>query len=729
MRRRGSLLFGLAAVTVLVAGPARAQEGIFAGMQAGLDTAFSSVLTKTTFGSGLVTKTETVQVSPALTLNLNALVYPSLRLSAGGVFEFDTISLSAGDDRGSIRSTIVRSRPFFLLRSTNPIFSPGFGYFRREEEARTARQSRVKLINDEYAGYLGWNPTGGPRSDFQLLRTHTFDASRAFQDVTRTFGSLVSHYSYKNLETYYRGSYLDTDNRFERLQTVQASHAGRVSHSGSAIRRRLSWNATYNINYQNLRVSAPAGGEVTLPVTPFAGLSAASDTPATAKLDPNPALMDGNLTAGAGVNLGVPASPLAARARNIGLDLLTPSEVNRILVWVDREVASEIAASFSWDIYTSSDNVAWRREAMVATAPFGPFENRFQIDFPSVTARYVKVVTKPLSPTAPDASRYPDIFVTELQALLRKAASDVGESVAQTRHLVNADARMRLIDPVLLYYEGSYLLNGPDRRGRITDTLSNGFSLTRAFGRIFSAYARAALETGRQSQGDRVATVANATLTVEPTATFRSSLLYNAQDEKVAGLSNERRSLIVQNSAQVYRGVDVLFGFGWNATTGETGEVTNDRLIDVTTTVAPRQRLSLTLSYEGRSTERSGVFTGAPRSNSQRAYAALAFDPVRTLRLVVSEEVFATTGEQTRTSLDLGVNWVPFPDGTLQFSFATNAALRPLEFGKDRGVVASVRWNLSRRSYVDASYQVARNELVQQRTDSRIFSVRVWLFT
>lgn len=712
----------------LVARPAGAQDGILAGLQKGLDSVFSVVSTTTTSASGTVARTETINVSPALTLNLSTLVYPGLRLTAGGVFEVNLFSTRTGGS--DTRSTITRARPFFLLRSTDPVFSPGFGYFRREERSRTAGQSDVKLVNDEYAAYLGWNPSGGPRSDIQFLRTHTFDGELAFQDVVRNFGSVVSNYTYRGIGAYYRGSLLDSNDRLQRMATRQRSHAGRLSHSGSAVGKRLLWNATYNVNYQSLRTDAGAkGGEVALPLTPFAGLSVVSDTPLTAQLGQNPALIDSNLTAGAGLNLGLPASPAPSRGQNIGIDFLNPTEVNRLLIWVDRELTAPVAASFSWEVYSSTDNLVWRREATIPTAPFGPFENRFQIDFPAITTRYVKVVTAPLSVVVQDASRYPEIFVTEIQAVLRRQATDLSTRVTQTTHLVNADVRMRLLDAPSLYYEGSFLLNGPDRLGRTSDTLSNGVSVNHAFGRMVSLYARGAREQGRQSQGDRVATLTNATLTLQPVPTIRTSFLYTSQDERVAGAANDRRAFIVQNSAQVYRGVDVLVGFGWNAATRESGEVSHDRLANVSATIVPRQRLSFTLSYDGRLTERSGRFVGDPRTSSQRLYASVAFDPLRTVRLVVAEEVFAVTGQQTRTTTDIGVNWSPFQDGTLQFIFASNAALRALEFGRDRSTLGTIRWNVSPRSYIDVSYQRTRMEQIFQTTESNVFSVRVRLFS
>jgi hypothetical protein len=711
---------------VLLSSPASAQ-GIFAGMQKGLETVFSSVSTTTTFASGEVTKTETNNIYPALTLNFDTLIYPSLKLNAGGVFEINFLDLDTNGSQTS--STISRNRPYIQLRSTNPTLAPGVSYFRREERARTTGLTDVKLVNEEYGAYLGWQPEGGPRSDLQFLRTHTFDGARAFQDVTKGFGSLISTYTRGNLGANYRGSYLDTDNQLQRLETRQVSHAGRVSYSDSFISKRLLWNASYNVNYQDLRTAAHGtGGEVALPVNPSAGLATLSDTPVTAKLSGNQFLIDGNLAAGAGIDLGLPTPPADQQSRNIGLDLLNPTEVNRFLIWVDRDLPFEIANSFSWEVYSSSDNIVWKRESIVGAAPFGPFENRFEIDFPGVTARYVKVVTRPLSAVVQDSSRFPDILVTEMQAFLRRRAGEVSSRLSHTTQILNTDVRMRLLDTPSLYYEGFYVYDGPNLAGSSTDTLSNGLSLNQTFGRIFSAYARGAREQGRQQDGYRTATVTNATLTVDPVSTLRSSFLYAGLDERIAGLPRTRRGFFVQNSAQLYQGIDFLFGFGWNATTRETGEIANDRLLNASATIVPRERVSLTFNYDDTTTERSGTFVGSPRSHIRRLYAAVAVDPFRTLHVALGEEVIAVSDQRTRTTFDVNVNFSPFPDGALQFMFASNDALRALEFGKDRSTLGAVRWNISRQSYVDVSYQRTRSEFVFQTTESKIFSVTVRLF-
>ena len=129
-----------------------------------------------------------------------------------------------------------------------------------------------------------------------------WDIEHLRRSLAKDFGTLVSNYSLGNLGAYYRGTYLNTRNELQRLETTQVGHGGRLDYSASWLDKRLLWNATYNVNYQDLRTAAwGSGGEVEFPLTPFAGLSALSDTPLVAKLDENNALTDANLTAGAGV--------------------------------------------------------------------------------------------------------------------------------------------------------------------------------------------------------------------------------------------------------------------------------------------------------------------------------------------------------------------------------------------------------------------------------------------
>jgi hypothetical protein len=185
---------------------------------------------------------------------------------------------------------------------------------------------------------------------------------------------------------------------------------------------------------------------------------------------------------------------------------------------------------------------------------------------------------------------------------------------------------------------------------------------------------------------------------------------------------------MIQNSAQLYTGVDVLFGFGWGFTAQETGEEWRDRILNLSGTIVPREHVSLTFSYDDMATERTGGFVGDPHLHTRRLYAAVAVDPIRTLHVAVGEEVWTTTGQATRTTFIASANWSPFQDGALQFLFGYNEALRDLVFGTERNTLGGIRWNMTRRSYVDVAYQLLRSESVFVLTEGKILSATVKLF-
>lgn len=716
----------LACATLLaVPGVARAQ-GLLEGVRGALDTTVSSsTVTVTNTVTGEVTTTKLENFFPRLTVNTDAMVFPSLRLSTGGVFE--TNALFSPEDGRDTRLT--RLRPYVELRSTNPVFAPGVSYYRRSDRSSTSGFPAFGLVSEDYVAYLGWRPAGLPQTEFQFVRTNTRDDGRETLDTTRDLGTIISRYSYKNLNVHYLGSSLENVDRLHQVENQQTSNAARIDYSQSFLQKRLLWNTTYNANHIDITTRARGeGGEVEMPVFATAGLSLSSDTPVTARLAPNALVSDGNLTAAAGINLGLPTVGADSQARNIGLDFLNPTEVNRLLVWVDRDLPIEISSAFSWEIYSSPDNLLWAREAVVATATFGPFENRFRVDFRSVTARYLKVVVRPLSVTARDASRFPDIFVTELQAMVARPAAEAEQSVERTTQNFNTDVRFRILEGPALYYEGSYWFNDAGTPGTDRHLLSNGVSVNHRFNRMVGAYGRAALEQGELPEGERTALVTNATLTFEPTHTFTGSLLYTGLDESLDDRSNDRHGISLHTSSQVYRGVDVQFGFGWNFLTRETGEELRDRFVNVTASLVPRPNLTMTVSYADTRTARSGAFSDLPEFHSRRTLATVAYDPVRSLHLVLAAEILAGDIGRTRAFTNVGVNWSPFPDGTLQFFLTYNESLRPLEYGTERNFRPGLRWRFARQSYVDLSYEALRTEFSFQKTETEIVVATLRLF-
>ena len=223
-RRAAACIVALTAVLAIAPRTASAQ-GIIDGLRVILDSSFSTVTTTTTQQTGTLEATTNL-VSPRLILNVDTLIYPNLSLSAGGVFEYNSASVTFnGLDT---TSSVTRFRPFFQLRSTNQVFSPGIGYFRRQSRDRSTGGPGLNLVSEDYAAYLGWKPSGLPQADFQFVKTNTFDDRRVIQDETKDYGALVSRYNVKGLGINYRGSYLGSHNKLVGLETRQWSNAARM---------------------------------------------------------------------------------------------------------------------------------------------------------------------------------------------------------------------------------------------------------------------------------------------------------------------------------------------------------------------------------------------------------------------------------------------------------------------------------------------------------------------
>ena len=303
--RRSAVAPLVAAALWLSPIPANAQAGLPGSLTTILDTSVNTITSTTTTIDGTTTKAQVITLTPRLTVSAQAMIYDNLRLALGGVFDADRSS--ADQDGIDTTSKQTRLRPYVELRSMNPTFAPGLGYYRRESRTRATGGSETLLVNEDYAAYLGLRPSGLPQVDIQFLRADTFDADRAGQDVTRNTATLLSRYTRKDVNLNYQGTHLGSNDRLQRFESQQVSHAIRVDSARSFMAGRLLWNGTYNADRQSLTtVSSNEDAELALPVVAFAGLALASDIPATAALLPSPALIDGNLQAGAGVNLGLP---------------------------------------------------------------------------------------------------------------------------------------------------------------------------------------------------------------------------------------------------------------------------------------------------------------------------------------------------------------------------------------------------------------------------------------
>lgn len=687
-----------------------------------LDIGYAKSDFKTGDSSGATTQSRLSSFSQQYRLTLNKSFFPNLNLTGGGIFEkVITDSNSAGQDTVS---TDTKIKPFFDLRLATPLYKAGVGYSRTEDEQKTAGFPSTTNVNERQYAVLGWMPEGFPDWYLRLEKSDTFDQERLHQDTSSKQAFMTVHYAYKGLDLRYQPSYRDQVNRIDDVEQKNWTHNGRATYSNTFFQGRTTLSGSYEVTRAETEIIAHGAGEVSFPLIPLSGLSALDDTPADGALDPNPALIDGNLTASAGLNLGLPSLGGDTRPRNMGLDFLIPPETNTLFVWVDRELPPEIATVFTWEVYTSPDNRVWNLATTVAAAPFGPFLNRFEIRLPNVTSRYVKVVTRPLTSIVPRASEFTEIFVTEIQAFLTKPADEVRGKTSRTTQTGTVNFRTRLLDRPSLYYDFSYNTVTVNPSSRTQSSMINGLSASHVFSGIFSASGRVAREDNRADDRKEVSYAYTASLQAVPLKTLRHVLLFSGRNEQLVDGPRDVYSLGLQNTAQLYRGIEVFLNGGVTREKRAAGEQQETENLLFGATLVPNRTLTVTLNFNGSWTDRTGG--GRPDENTvdRRGDASISYRPFDTLYLLASVSRIERPGIHD-TVQNYGLNWSPFPSGALQFTFAFNQDLSARDNSKVRTVRPNLRWNVTSRISLDLSYDVTKAESTAGTTDNKTFSTRL----
>jgi hypothetical protein len=652
---------------------------------------------------------------------------PALRLSAGGLFEQQ---FNGSDIQGPGKnSTHTTWQPYVDLAMLNPVYNAGIGYSRREESLHATSTPTSRQINDDYRVLLGWRPLGLPTMDLQLTRTNRYDPERVQQDSSTDRASLSLRYlPVKNLDLRYQFVYNDAADRLQDLEITETSHTGRVSYSGDYFDKRVALFTNYNLNAQNVTTSAGGTGFVDFQTFPAFGLSSLSDTPQTGTLATDSPLIDGATTVSSGINIGVVLPPGDTR-RNLGVDFFAETEINRILVWIDRDLPAAIASSYSWEIYTSSDNTTWTLWRTLASAPFGPFEKRFDLQFDLVKTRYIKVVTRPLSsvaatlvPSFRDADR---IFVTELQTFQRRTAADTRGKTTSTSQMYSLDVKARILDNPSLYYKGSFLMTAGGTPSTHRSTLINGLSVDRRLTEKMTVTGRVAREDIDDPTGKTTGYAYDASLRANPLKTVSDSLVYSGRvDFKPAGTS-KINSLFAYNTAEIYRGVNLNLGGGVSFATNEQGVNTKGTNVLFGLNLVPTRTLTTNLTYSLNRSVVSGEQSDQGSSSTQRGEASVAWRPFTTLYLYTALGFLSQTGRPSDMTQNYGVNWSPFPDGTLQFNFAFNQNLQTQNSERTRLITPSVAWQITSRMVLDASYSLLNTDSTQGRTDVRILGTNL----
>ncbi|ABS26035.1 hypothetical protein [Anaeromyxobacter sp. Fw109-5] len=372
--------------------------------------------------------TEGQTLAQRVTLGLSQTFTPTLSWAGDGLFDWDQSWARDADDvwvSSDSRRWTLNTR----LELRQDPFQTGVSYARRDALLESTRLGETRTIrapiNDTYASWLQWNPAGLPRLSLNASRGNTYDPGK--DEVDRTTDAASLALVYQELEDWdFRYGYLISHgvDRFKDTDALTQAHSARVGWGEDWLDGRVFTAVSYGAGYNSSRLTAgSAGATRETQQRPSTGLSRVEvfpDEPSRVKLDPNPALADADTVVPTQLDLGHARSTARDVApRDLGAQFPDDRlEVNLIRVWVDRQLPAHVVAGFAWEAWQSDDNLEWTRVPLAGAVSFGVFDNRFEIPIQRTGARYLKVVTRPITTAVTTDPLYASILVTELEFLL-----------------------------------------------------------------------------------------------------------------------------------------------------------------------------------------------------------------------------------------------------------------------------------------------------------------------
>jgi len=680
--------------------------------------------------TGTVVKTKTTEFTQQYNLNLNLDPFPNVSISSGVLVTNDLTKTTTGDFYTESSDGSVR--PFIDIRIRDPL-NIYYGEASYSIQRSTSTGSPA-LYNETYIASAGWSPLAFPTLPLptfgiQATRNNTYDQDRTFENTTTdTFQFNTRYKPVMPLDLAYDAIYTTSNNQINQLESDVLNQDARVNYNDNFWHHRILLTSGYIIAFNNTNTTSNGLGSVSFPLFPFAGLSNVTDFPTTDTLIANPALIDANLTASAGLNIGSAPSLLGdTKFREVGLDFVVTANVNNLQVWVNQQLAANVANSFSWDIYTSADNVTWTFLQTVFPAPFGPFVNSFNLNFNNVLTRYIKVVTRPLALTVQGANlpNNQNIFITEMQAFSTKPAQSVNGQSSEESQLYNVTVSAQLLEGVYLVtsYNGaqsSFTTNGVETSSR-EYSLTTSLNLTRHYN-----VGPGLTLAGLVSRVDNVSSSGpstgaynySATLSAVPLKTLRSSLVYGGTTVDDGSKSD---SLTLNGTADLYQGVSLSSSIGVASTLSNVGVRTDSTNFLATLGIAPRRDLTLAATYQKSDSDSYGGNLQLGLSSILERYdIGATYRPFETVYLTADIGDVRRTGAPDQLSRNFGFNWSPLLTGNLQLNFIYNEGYVAYLNQQTKVIGPTLEWRMLRSATLEASYFIteADTSLASSTVDS-----------
>jgi hypothetical protein len=596
-----------------------------------------------------------------------------------------------------------------------PVLNATPFYQRREEWASSGPSGATvrspTLVNQSYGVYMGWNPYTLPLLNLRYTRNEDFDSQRAYRNtLTDEVVASVSYLEVENLALRYALRWSHTQDRIGGTDSSDLSQGAQVTWGGSFLERRLTTNVNYNIGWRSSQVNATGTGTVLRQQFPVAGLSLVETFPSVPNQDtlaPNPALIDGDVTAGAGIDIGFgPTLAGDQNLRDMGVQFPNPTtEVNLVWLWVDRPLPPAVAASYTFTAWVSDDNVIWTQIPLRGMPVFATFQNRFEIPVARTAARYVKVVTRPLAPSTTVDPQFNAVLVTELQTFLEVPASEAAAQASQWGGNLGLNARLLIVRDWNFTYSVAWTSSHQNDFVQKDWALFNSLGASKQLTRILSVAAQVSRSDSAQTNRPHEAVNRwSAMVGLDPLTTLGVSFTYSGQYGQLYLGETLSNNVTLTGHLDPWQGVSLAVTAGYSWARDQYGKVLTSPNASVSLTLTPMQSLTITGTWGTSSALVTNSVTPIPTQQSSQLLGSVTFTPVRAL--FFSAGILRSTGSdqgpQTLTNFSAGLN--PFAGGQLLLRFGYDESRDSQAKTLNRVFGPSLRWNIRSGTYMDLAY-------------------------
>jgi len=695
-----------------------------------------------------VTESENRSIIQQYRVALDRNLYPNLRFNVDYIFQKTDFANITNEERST--GIVTLSRPYIDLTLRTPLYMVGANYSKTTNETRIGA-GHFSMIHDSYRGILGWKPVELPTVNLTVSRNYDYDKDRIFRDSVNDQLTFFSTYEpTRTVQLRYQGNIQNIEDRINDLETKTIGNNIRVMYGDRFFQDRFSINGYYDYGHRTTEITTSGTGNVAVQLFAVDGLLVSSNIPSSVRLNPAPFLINSGFLppgdpTGSTNNIGSDTFPLDTAPRNIGLQFAVATELNTLRVWVyslqgpllatatPADLPSAVSSSFRWDLYTSVDNQNWVLQQTGASAAYesdpvvlpGGGGGRFEISFAKVAARYIKVVVTPLVHNVDPTLNFPGVYVTEVQAFMTVAAADIKGKTASTSQLANVNTQVRIFQTqaTSLYYDLTYFSNRSesDFSKSRASTLSNALSLNHRFSTVLSGNTRVMRTDETAADGKAVTQDFNAQILAIPMPTLSHSLGYNASARQSPnGLRSTQESLFLANTAELYRNITAFLNGGASTATSELDLKTDSSNYTWGLNLIPHKTLNMTLSSSTARSEQSGPNSTPDSSRVKSSIASVSYYPVSLVYLYASWQKFVTD-ETSDTIKNYGLNWSPFPGGSLLLNFSYNETLQTRDNTVNTNTTTNARLNIARGTYINAAYTTSTNTSDKDESKSRLY--------